>query len=114
MIDVLIKKPLDSLSFGQWQRVNLAQALMSKPAFLVVDEPAQGLDVIWQEKIHNIISEYVHVFKALCFCISHDTLTVNNAADFILCLDHLSFTENSHRRKDSTDPAYSFLEHKHS
>lgn len=112
-INPLLDLSVNILSFGQWQRVNLAQALLSKPKFLVIDEPAQGLDLFWQEKIYNVVCEYTKIFDALCICISHDTLAINTNADYILCLDHLSFTKNHHAKTDGHSPAFTLLNHQH-
>lgn len=110
----LLDTSINILSYGQWQRVNLAQALLAKPKFLVVDEPAQGLDIFWQEKIYDVITQYAQIFGALCFCISHDTLAIHKNADYILCLDHLSFTKNEKNKQENKNQAFTLLDHQHS
>jgi ABC-2 type transport system ATP-binding protein len=39
------------------QRIGLAQALLSKPAFLVLDEPMSGLDPIGRKFVADLISK---------------------------------------------------------
>lgn len=107
----LMDQPLSILSAGQWQRVNLAQALLTKPQFVIFDEPASGLDLKWQKKVYDIISQYAQTFDALCVCISHDNLAINKGADYILCLDHLSFSHNKNKTEKS--PAFTLLDHQH-
>lgn len=111
-IQPLLEKSINHLSFGQWQRVNLAQALLAKPQLLLVDEPAQGLDALWQERIYDILSQYTLTFRSFCLCISHDSLAINNNADWIYCLDHSSFTANSHKKSHKDSPAFSLLNHR--
>lgn len=112
-IGALRQTPLDLLSYGQWQRVNLTQALFLKPALLILDEPTGGLDLKWQEKIYQLVADYVKSFQAICLCISHDTVAINQSADYILCLDHLSFSKNPHVRENGGNKGFSLLNHEH-
>jgi len=54
--DVLYQ-PIDSLSKGYKQRVGLAQALISNPPILILDEPTEGLDPNQRQEIRNLIKE---------------------------------------------------------
>ena len=53
----LLDKPLDRLSFGQRQRVLVAQALAREADLLLLDEPITGLDLISQERILSVIGQ---------------------------------------------------------
>jgi ABC-2 type transport system ATP-binding protein len=48
---------LRKFSKGMLQRIGLAQALLSKPAFLVLDEPMSGLDPIGRKFVADLIQE---------------------------------------------------------
>ena len=52
-IEALVNKPLNILSGGELQRILVARALIGAPDLLILDEPAQNLDIsvhIW--KVH--------------------------------------------------------------
>ena len=49
--------PVTTLSGGELQRLLLARALIHKPDLLVLDEPAQGIDVPGAEMLHHLIEE---------------------------------------------------------
>lgn len=51
-------KKIDNLSKGNRQRVGLAQALIHKPDFLILDEPTAGLDPNQQAEILQAIQSY--------------------------------------------------------
>ncbi|MBN2617797.1 MAG: ATP-binding cassette domain-containing protein [Spirochaetales bacterium] len=53
----VMHKTINSLSKGYKQRVGLAQAMMSDPEILVLDEPTTGLDPNQIVEIRNIIKE---------------------------------------------------------
>ena len=48
---------LRNFSKGMLQRVGVAQALLSKPEILILDEPMSGLDVVGQNMMREIILE---------------------------------------------------------
>ena len=52
----LINSPLQSISGGEMQRVLLARALLRKPQLLVLDEPAQGVDIAGQAELYRLIT----------------------------------------------------------
>jgi ABC-2 type transport system ATP-binding protein len=53
----VIYQTIDTLSKGYTKRVCLAQAIIHDPAYLILDEPTDGLDPNQKEQIHNLIKE---------------------------------------------------------
>jgi ABC-2 type transport system ATP-binding protein len=49
-------RPIDQLSKGYRQRTGLAQAILSEPDVLVLDEPTEGLDPNQRVEIRNLIT----------------------------------------------------------
>jgi ABC-2 type transport system ATP-binding protein len=62
-----IDDPLESLSHGNQQRVQLAVALVHDPDLLVLDEPFSGLDPIAAETMSEILTEEAARGKAVVF-----------------------------------------------
>ncbi|MBQ5889448.1 MAG: ATP-binding cassette domain-containing protein, partial [Clostridia bacterium] len=55
-LDPNMKKAVSKYSLGMRQRLGLAQAIMEDPAFLILDEPFNGLDKHGVAEIREIIS----------------------------------------------------------
>jgi len=53
----LRKNRADSLSGGERRRTEITRALVSRPSFLLLDEPFAGVDPIAVEDIQNIVKE---------------------------------------------------------
>lgn len=84
----LIKASMHSLSGGECQRVLLARALLQRPDLLVLDEPAQGVDVQGQIDLYDLIDTIRHRFQCAVFMVSHDLHLVMAKTDDVICLRH--------------------------
>lgn len=74
------KRLLRGYSKGMRQRIGLAQALISDPKILILDEPTTGLDPIARKEIRDILLELRSRGKTLLIS-SHELLEVEQISD---------------------------------
>ena len=87
-IQGLLNHPLFVLSGGELQRVLLARALLENPQILILDEPAQNLDVSGQLAFYKLI-EKIHTLRQLSLLmVSHDLHLVMSSTKKVVCLYH--------------------------
>ena len=84
----LLKSPLFLLSGGELQLVLLARALLEAPALLVLDEPAQNLDISGQLAFYKLLDQ-IYAKRALSILmVSHDLHMVMASTKRVVCLFH--------------------------
>ena len=86
-ISHLKNQSVQQLSGGEFQRVLLARALINQPELLVLDEPAQGVDVIGQGELYELIASLKEAHGFGVLMISHDLHLVMQKTDQVLCLN---------------------------
>ncbi len=104
-ISHLLTSALQTLSGGEFQRVQLARALLSQPDVLVLDEPAQGVDIIGQQALYQTIRHIRDQHSCGVLMVSHDLHLVMASADQVVCLNtHICCT--GHPDDVSAHPEY--------
>lgn len=78
---------IQKISGGELQRVLLARALLKKPNVLVLDEPAQGVDIIGQQALYKMITAIRDVHSCGILMVSHDLHLVMASTDQVVCLN---------------------------
>lgn len=111
-IDHVLGSSIQSLSGGELQRVLIARALLCEPELLVLDEPAQGVDVTGQAILYDLIGQISKTHGAAVLMVSHDLHLVMSSTDHVICLNsHICCSGHPHSVQD--DPAFSELFGKH-
>lgn len=83
----LLHASVHHLSGGEKQRLLLARALARKPDLLVLDEPAQGVDINGQASLYDLIRQLRDDLQCGVIMISHDLHLVMAATDKVICLN---------------------------
>ncbi|MEM9043454.1 MAG: metal ABC transporter ATP-binding protein [Pseudomonadota bacterium] len=86
-MDNMADRQMSELSGGQFQRVMLARALLSRPNLLVLDEATQGLDQPASASFYTLIDEMRRELGCGVLMISHDLHVVMSATDRVICLN---------------------------
>ena len=87
-ISQLVNKQLSVLSGGELQRVLLARSLLNNPDLLVLDEPAQNLDISGQLSFYKLIQEIYSKRDISILMVSHDLHLVMVSTKKVLCLSN--------------------------
>lgn len=88
-IEFILNKPLYVLSGGELQRVLLARSLLNNPDLLVLDEPAQNLDISGQLGFYKLLEQIYSERNLSILMVSHDLHMVMASSKRVICLFHL-------------------------
>lgn len=83
----VLHSAIQEISGGELQRVLLARALLKQPDVLVLDEPAQGVDIIGQQSLYETIKTVRDCYNCGVLMVSHDLRLVMAATDQVVCLN---------------------------
>jgi ABC-2 type transport system ATP-binding protein len=78
-------EPVERLSGGNRQRVNIAIGLLSAPAVLLLDEPSSGLDPRQRERLWTFIGELAAAGTTVVYA-THNVSEAEQYADRVLVL----------------------------
>jgi alpha-D-ribose 1-methylphosphonate 5-triphosphate synthase subunit PhnL len=84
-----------TFSGGEQQRVNIARAIVSKPRFLLVDEPTASLDLKTKDSVIDMLLELKAAGTSI-IVITHDEHTLARMADRCLHLENGSVCQPVH------------------
>jgi len=87
-----LKKRIGDLSGGQFQKMLIAWALISKPDLLLFDEPMAGIDVSGEKTIYSFL---YHIWKnreVTFLLVTHDLNIVYRYSNRVLCLGKKGFS----------------------
>ncbi len=88
-LDRLGNPPVTTLSGGEFQRLLLARAMIDRPNLLVLDEPAQGLDLAGADLLYSLIDDIRADLNCGVIMVSHDLeKAVDMGDDVVMLVPH--------------------------
>ena len=86
------------------QRIGIARAAITNPAFIVLDEPTSSLDLSVQAQILRLLRQLQNDLDLAYLFISHDLHTVRFVSDRIAVMHHGRIVETGTTESVFTDP----------
>ncbi|MBP7060763.1 MAG: metal ABC transporter ATP-binding protein [Candidatus Moranbacteria bacterium] len=83
----LLSRRIGELSGGEEQRVFIAQALVSNPQLLVLDEPTAGVDLSAETSFYRLLKELNEVHGKTIILVSHDLEALAHNAKTAVCIN---------------------------
>lgn len=83
----VLKKKINEISSGQFQRIMIAWSLADEPQVLLFDEPFAGIDVGGEETIYGLLEKIKKEKELTIFLVTHDLNIVYKEATNVLCLN---------------------------
>lgn len=77
------QKYISTLSGGEMRRLHLAATLITRPNFLILDEPTNDLDIVTLA----ILEDYLKNFKGCAIVISHDRFFLDSIVDHLFVME---------------------------
>jgi zinc/manganese transport system ATP-binding protein len=81
-------RPIGQLSGGEQQRLLIAQALVRRPALLLLDEPLDSLDLPNQGAVAALISRICHDEQVSVVMVAHDVNPILTYLDRVVYIAH--------------------------
>lgn len=103
-ISHLLLRNITKLSTGEFRKVLVAKALLSKPRFLILDEPMEGLDALTRKQLSDFIAHLIRQGVQLIF-VTHRLDSLPSAIRHIICLKDGRVVAQGQREK-ILDPTF--------
>jgi zinc/manganese transport system ATP-binding protein len=81
-------RPIGELSGGEQQRLLIAQALVTRPRILAMDEPLDSLDLRNQQGVASVIRQISRETGATVLLVAHDVNPILSAVDRVVYVAH--------------------------
>jgi zinc/manganese transport system ATP-binding protein len=81
-------RPIGELSGGEQQRLLIAQALVTRPHILMLDEPLDSLDLRNQQGVAGVIRQISRETGAAVLLVAHDVNPILKAIDRVVYVAH--------------------------
>jgi zinc/manganese transport system ATP-binding protein len=84
--EALADRPIGRLSGGEQQRLLIAEALVTEPQVLLLDEPLDSLDLAHQQEVSGVIRKVSEQSGAAVFLVAHDVNPLLHHVDRLVYL----------------------------
>ena len=81
----LADRQISELSGGEFQKMLVARALISKPKLLLLDEPTASVDAISRDQIYCLLSEFNKDMTIIL--VTHDLMAISTYVHELACLN---------------------------
>ncbi|MGZ3602910.1 MAG: metal ABC transporter ATP-binding protein [Ktedonobacterales bacterium] len=88
-------RPIGELSGGEQQRLLIAQALVTRPRILALDEPLDSLDLRNQQGVANVIRQISREMETAVLLVAHDVNPILTALDRVVYVAHGQVAEGT-------------------
>ena len=97
-------------SGGERQRIAIARAVITRPEFIVCDEPVSSLDVTIQFQILNLLKDIQKNFGITYLFISHDLRAVKFICDRVAVMQEGRIVEEGPTAKIYSSPSHPYTQ----
>lgn len=103
-LDAFADSPASSLPYGAQRRLEIARALATEPQFLLLDEPAAGMNPQESAELLSFIRRLREDFKLTILLIEHDMKVVMGVCEHIWVMDQGTLIASGTPEEIRTNP----------
>ncbi|MFA5085897.1 MAG: ATP-binding cassette domain-containing protein [Candidatus Omnitrophota bacterium] len=103
-----LKKYPHQFSGGERQRIAIARAVITRPEFIVLDEPVSSLDVTIQLQVLNLLKDIQKRLDITCLFISHDLKVIKFICDKVAVMLRGRIVETGRAGDIYSSPAHPY------